>query len=91
MKLPKNWRAIDQDGAVLYLQRICGRYYVMPELGEWYAYFDPEGTAPFGGQCIGKGPTDGHAMVICREHMHAAEMAAKPFSNNAATAAGDRT
>lgn len=74
IRVPKNWRAIEQAGQVLYLQRLCGRYYVLPECGEWHAYFDIEGSAPFDGKPIGKHPNYEGALLLCREHLHAAEV-----------------
>lgn len=87
MKPQKNWRAIEQDGQVLYLQRICGQYYVMPEMSQWYAYFDPMGTAPFGGMPIGKHGLCEGALLICREHLHK-NLTAQPVSNNEVSACG---
>lgn len=77
-KLPKNWREIcdERDGTVLYLQRVCGRYWVRFECGEWWSYLSTNGDGCGTGVAIGKGPTRDHALLICREHMHAQQVPA---------------
>ncbi len=70
--LPKSWRAIEgQPGEVLAIERICGKYWCRLECGEWYAYHSHLGEGCMSGLVIGKGATRDHALLICREDMHA--------------------
>lgn len=73
-QLPQNWRAIESDaGELLYIERICGRYWARFECGQWWAYANADG--PMSGERIGHGPTRDHALLTAREHMHAQESA----------------
>lgn len=69
-RLPKNWRAVEGNpGELLYVIRICGRYWCRIEHGCWTAYGNACG--PMSGESIGRGPTMDHALLACREHLHA--------------------
>lgn len=73
--LPANWRAVEGNpGELLYVIRICDRYWCRIEDGEWWAYGGASG--PMSGERIGKGPTMDHALLACREHLHSAASAA---------------
>jgi hypothetical protein len=67
---PKNWREIrSADGELLYLDRLCGRFWIRFELGEWWAYYDAEARGFGFGVDIGKCPSMSQALHLCREHM----------------------
>lgn len=69
-KPPKNWREIrSADGDLLYLERLCGRFWIRYELGEWWAYYDDLARGFGFGSAIGKGEKKTHALLACREHM----------------------
>lgn len=77
-QLPSNWRPVESDaGELLYIERVCGRYWCRYECSEWQAYHSAAGLGFMGGKWIGKGPTRDHALLICREHLHATEMSAQ--------------
>lgn len=70
--LPQNWRAIEgRPDELLYVIRVCYGYWCRLECGEWHAYHDPSGWAPMAGAIIGKGALMDHALIACREHLHA--------------------
>lgn len=70
-QLPSNWRPVESAaGELLYIERVCGRYWCRFECGEWWAYLSTNGDGCGTGAAIGKGPTRDHALLICREHLH---------------------
>lgn len=75
--LPKNWRAVESDaGELLYVIRICDRYWCRIEYGRWRAFGGVSCDGVMTGVCIGEGPTMDHALLACREHLHSAASAA---------------
>ena len=67
--LPDKWRAIEgKPGELLYVIRICDRYWCRIEGGEWAAYGDACG--PMSGRLLARYATRDHALVACRDHLH---------------------
>jgi len=64
--LPSTWHEVNSaDGAVLYWRREHTGYEVWPHGKQFQPCFD---MYPIGPLC----PTLTHAIVVCRDHMHAA-------------------
>ncbi|HYE70666.1 MAG TPA: hypothetical protein VD932_03995 [Aquabacterium sp.] len=70
-KAPKNWREIRSDeGETLYYERLCRRYWVRFECGEWWAYYSAEAGGFGDGLAIGKFEKPAQALKACRDHMY---------------------
>ncbi len=69
-KAPKNWREVrSTDGELLYLERLCGRFWIRFEMGEWWAYHDEQARGFGSGSSIGKAEKTAQALLLCREYM----------------------
>jgi hypothetical protein len=70
-KVPKNWREVKSAvGELLYAERLCCRYWVRFECGEWCSYYDAAARGFGHGNRIGKAAGLTHALVACRDHMY---------------------
>lgn len=62
--LPRHWREIKSaEGEVLYWRRDHSGYEVLPAHGQFVACLD--------NTSLGMHPTRDHAILACREHLHA--------------------